>query len=87
MKVKSDIEHIAIKVDIGHTISFKNTCQITSFQVYHSFVVLSDLWILSYVECVGRRLETEAHYSSTSYVTPNRVCTRAATKPSSRRVH
>ena len=68
-------------MDIGHTISFKNTCQITSFQIYHSFVVLSDLWILSYVECVGRRLETEAHYGSTSYVTPNRVCTRAATKP------
>ena len=87
MKVKSDIEHIAIKVDIGHTISFENTCQITSFQAYHSFVVLSDLWILSYVECVGRRLETEAHYGSTSYVTPNRVCTSAATKHSSRRVH
>ena len=67
MKVKSDIEHIAIKVDIGHTqnyLSFKNSCQITSFQVYHSFVVLADLWILSYVECVGRRLETEAHYGS-----------------------
>ena len=61
MKVKSDTEHIAIKVDIGHTISFKNTCQVTSFHVYHSFLVLSDLWILSYVECVGRRLETEGH--------------------------
>ena len=25
MKVKSDIEHIAIKVDIGHTISFNRS--------------------------------------------------------------
>ena len=32
-------------------------------------------------------LVTEAHYGSTSYITPNRVCTRAATKPSSLRVH
>ena len=49
MKVISDIEHIAIKVDIGHTKSFKNTCQITSFQVYHSFV--------EYVHCTFRSMD------------------------------
>ena len=91
MKEKTDIEHIEITVDVGHTTLFKYTCQITSFRVYPSFVDVYVLCtfrlILSEAEFADKHSVIPIHYGCTSEDTRNKACIRVVIKLSFQREH